>query len=214
MVTNNAATGTANTVNENLKTTVIGADAAVQQGWNGAALVHKARLAQQQRYAANLASEYGAQDARVTAAQAKVASTQLSLGRLTGAYQRAVAPAPAITADEWALRLAIYDANAQPLAALTVFFVDGDKIWLKQYGFAYTDQTGQCVLKGAMPADAVAAMYIEIANAAGLPIYLDSSSFVPVKGQVSHQNITLTSQTPLGDPPQPIRIEGLPEKKS
>jgi hypothetical protein len=214
MATNDNAANTtnANDVNASLTATLTSADTAVLQGLNGATLIHKARLAQQQRYAADLATEYGAQDPRVVAAQAKVTATQLTLGRLSGAYQQSTTDAPAITADEWALQGRIYDVNAQPLAQLTVFLVNGDKIWLRQYGFSYTDQTGLFTLQGAMPADATVPMYIEIANDAGLPIYLSTTGFAPVKGQVTYQNITLASQTPLGDPPQPIRIVGLPDK--
>jgi len=188
--------GSADLVNAKMSATLGSAGTAMQLGLNGAMLVHKARLAQQQRYAAEVEQQYGAQDAGVKAAQAKLEATTLAIGRLTAVNQQATTPAPA----------------AQPIAALTVFLVDGDKIWQRQYGFSYTDETGLFLLQGAMPANPSAGMFIEIANSKGQPIYIDSASFAPVKGQAVYKSITLTSESPLGDPPQPIRVVGLPNQ--
>jgi hypothetical protein len=204
--------GSADLVNAKMSATLGSAGTAMQLGLNGAMLVHKARLAQQQRYAAEVEQQYGAQDAGVKAAQAKLEATTLAIGRLTAVNQQATTPAPAVTADDWVLQGRVYSAAAQPIAALTVFLVDGDKIWQRQYGFSYTDETGLFLLQGAMPANPSAGMFIEIANSKGQPIYIDSASFAPVKGQAVYKSITLTSESPLGDPPQPIRVVGLPNQ--
>jgi len=212
----NATTGTQ--VSENLNAVLANAGTGVQNGLNGVVLVHKARLTQQQRYAAALEKEYGSQDAGTKAAQAKVAATKLVIGKVTAAQQRAATPTIQLMADEWALHGRVYDANSQPIPQLTVFFVDNDKAWLRQYSFSYTDKTGYFVLKGTKSADGNASdtkasgIFIEIISDDRLPIYLDSETFAPVDGQAAYKTITLTSQTPIGDPPQAISETAFPPK--
>lgn len=211
MATTQTNTAGAPQLSDKLNATLTNAGTATQKGLNSVALVHQARLAQQQRYAAALEKEYGAQDAGTKAAQARVATTKLVMAKVNVAQQRASTPSLTLSADEWALQGRIYDANSNPLARLTVFLVDGQKSWLRQSGFCYTDQTGYFVLQGTSSTEAkTGGMYIEIANDKGLPIFLDSASFTPVNGQAVYKSITLASQTPIGNPPCSIRESGIP----
>jgi hypothetical protein len=211
MATTQTNSASGSQLSDTLNATLTNAGTATQNGLNVVALVHQARLAQKQRYAAALEKEYGAQDAGTLAAQARVATTKLVIAKVNVAQQQASTPSLTLSADEWALQGRVYDANSNPLAALTVFLVDGQKIWLRQNGFSYTDQTGYFVLKGTSSTEAKAgAMYIEIASDKGLPIFLDSASFTPVNGQAVYKSITLASQTPIGDPPCSIRELGIP----
>jgi len=215
MATTQANSASGSQLSDKLNATLTNAGTATQSGLNGVALVHQARLAQQQRYAAALEKEYGAQDAGTLAAQAMVAATKLVMAKVNVAQQQASTPSLPLSADEWALQGRVYDANSNPLARLTVFLVDDQKIWLQQNGFSYTDQTGYFVLKGTTSTEAKAgAMYIEIASDQGLPIFLDSASFTPVNGQAVYKSITLASQTPIGDPPRSIRELGIPPQSS
>lgn len=200
-------------LNEKLNTTLTNGGTVAQNGLSTIVAVHKARLSQQQRYAASLEAEYGAQDSGVKAAQAKVAATNLVIAKSAAAQQQSSTPTLTLSADEWALQGRVYDSNSAPIPRLTVFLIDEEKLWLRQFGFSYTDPTGYFVLKGTGSTDAkLPALYIEIADDKGLPIYLDSAIFAPVIGQPSYKKITLTSQTPIGDPPQPIREAGIPSQ--
>ncbi len=210
MATSQSSAGAPANLGDTLNTTLVNAGTASQNRLSGAALVHQGRLAQQQRYAAGLQKQYGAKDAGTIAAQARVAATKAVIAQVNATRQQSSIPVLTLAANEWALQGNVYDANSQPLATLTVFLVDGQKLWQRQDGFSYTDETGYFVLKSSATTDSTSGtLYIEIANDKGLPIFLDTAGFTPVVGQAIYKKIVLTSQTPIGDPPQPIRELGI-----
>jgi hypothetical protein len=101
---------------------------------------------------------------------------------------------PVVAKDGWALYGHVYDAQLQPLAKLTVFFVDEQKNYVSQYGFSITDTTGYFLLNYA-PATGMsqsATLYLEISNATQ-PIYLDPEVFTPILGETQYRDITLTN---------------------
>lgn len=141
------STGSTANVSERLNASMTNAGSALQKSVGGLATVHTARLAQQQRYAASLEKEYGPNDSGTKAAKAKVAATKLVIARTTAAQQQTKRPSLALNANQWALQGNVYDANSQPISKLTVFLVDAEKAWQRQFGFAYTDANGYFLLR-------------------------------------------------------------------
>jgi hypothetical protein len=122
--------------------TLAAADTSATQSVANLKLVKQARLSQLTRTAASLTAKYGASDPRVIAAQATVAATTATVGRVSMVHQQLATPAVPVTATGWALNGQVLDAKLQPAAKFTVFLVDANKTFLRQYGFAYTDDNG------------------------------------------------------------------------
>jgi hypothetical protein len=190
--------------------TLTHADAAIEQRLSVLALAQRARLSEQTRYAASLAAEYGAEDTGAKAAAAKAAALELTAARVTTVYQRAIVATPTVAAAGWALYGHIYDVNAKPIPKLTVYLVDERGAYLKAYGFVYTDETGAYLLRSETAPEAGVGLNLAIADAKGEPIYRDTSPRTPVVGQAVYADLRLTSQTPIGDPPPPVRETGFP----
>jgi hypothetical protein len=220
MASTQSSSGTVAQVSDQVDASMANAGTVIQGGMNGLVAVRKARLAQQQRQAAAFASEYGPNDPGTVAAQAKVNASRLVVARVSAAQQQTRTPTLSLGANQWALQGNVYDPNAQPIPRLTVFLVDAENAWQRAYGFAYTDSNGYFVLANdptvagktaAPPApQAAGALYVEIANEKGLPIFLDKTAFQPVLGQATYRKLVLDSQTPIGDPPRPLREVGIP----
>lgn len=178
-------------------------------------LVHQARLSQLTRTAATLKAQYGASDPRVVAAEAAVAARTGIVARISVASQQAATPNPTTAATCWALHGRVYDAQLQPVGGFVVFLVDAQKIYQQQYGFAYTDSTGYFLINYAPPsgeAPSSVALYIEIANKNGEPIFLSTAAFQPAPGSTTYQSIMLPAgEKPLGDLPPEIKKIAIPE---
>ncbi len=194
-------------------------DTQVQAHYNNRLLVRQARQAQLDRQAASLTAANGASDPSVQTAQAAADNNRVMVARMNMQVVQAATPAPVVTQDGWALYGHIYDAKRQPLAKLTVFFVDEQKSHVSQYGFSFTDATGYFLLNyapvaGAPQTPQSATLYLEISNAATQPIYLDTAVFTPVLGEAQYRDITLTSESPLGTPPGSTAVPKPPPASS
>lgn len=193
------------------------ADDQVTQGVGALARVHQARLARASRTLADLTAELGSSDARVVAAQAEVDATKSTIARVTLAGRQLAVPAVQVAAGEWALHGRVVDAQYQAAARFTVFLVDASKSYLRQYGFAYTDDTGYFLINtataatAATNAPATAQLFVEVADTKANPVYLSTAPFVPVLGAATYQTIVLPAGgQPIGDPPPEIRRVALP----
>ena len=212
------ATPTAAQAAAQLKTTLTAADTDATQHIQNLGLVHQARLSQATRTAAALTTQYGASDPRVQAAQASVTAIQTTVARVSLVSQQLAAPAVQVASAGWALQGFVLNAQLQPAARFTVFLVDADKTYLRQYGFAYTDDTGYFLINyagdtGQTP-PATQQLFVEIANTDAKPVYLSSTAFQPVVGTATFQNIVLPAgEQPIGDPPKEIRAVALPNTK-
>jgi hypothetical protein len=104
------------------------------------------------------------------------------------------APKVKVAPAGWALQGRVYNAQLQPVAGFSVFFVDASGKYLPQYGFAYTDSTGYFLLNYAGSnghAPAAQQLFIEVANTSATPVYHSSTPFQPVYGTATYQSITL-----------------------
>jgi len=216
--TSGTATTAATEAADQLKNTLTSADTGVQQGIQALGLVHQARLSQANRTVAVLTAQYGASDPRVVVAQAAVAATKTTIARVSLAQRQLAVPAVQVASTGWALQGYVLDSQWQPQAKYTVFLVDANKAFLKQYGFAYTDDTGYFLLNNAGAAGEAAPatqLFVEVANADANPVYLSSTAFQPVLGTASFQTIVLPAGgQPIGDPPAAIREVALPGKEA
>jgi len=126
-------------------------------------------------------------------------------------------PAAQAPQSGWVLQGRVLDADLKPQARFTVFFVDDKKAFLRQYGFAYTDQTGYFELQFASTssqpdAPAPTPLFIEVVNTDANPVYLSPSPLQPQVGAASFVNIVLPpGGEPIGDPPPEIRSIALPK---
>lgn len=200
-------------------------------------LVRQARLANQSRAATLTAAAYGKESSQAVAANQAVTATTASSARLAILSQKVTTPAPTVAATGWALHGRVYSSDLTPQASYTVFLVDGQKNYLSEYGFAYTDATGYFLLSydgsatgekatsGAAPAAArrhganpqptaassAAQLFLEVADANANPVLLSQSAFVPAVGKAAYQVVTLPAGAPkIGDPPAELRSVALP----
>jgi len=98
--------------------------------------------------------------------------------------QQLATAVPQVSAKEWAFYGRVFDEQSKPLAKYTVFLVDSQKTYQEAYGFAYTDETGYFLLSDsetqagtharAASHDALA-LFVEVANTKGQPIYLSTT---------------------------------------
>lgn len=116
-------------------------------GTSMAASVHLARLSALKRATTAAVASYGAHSAEADAANQAESVAQAQAGQLQILHQRAATTPPTVEAAGWALHGRIYDANLVPQERYTVFFVDAQKNYLSELGFAYTDATGYFLIQ-------------------------------------------------------------------
>jgi hypothetical protein len=185
--------------------------------------VHQARLSLLTRTAATLKARYGAEDLRSKAAQTAVTATTATVGRIAMVSQQLATAVPQVSAKEWAFYGRVFDEQSKPLAKYTVFLVDSQKTYQEAYGFAYTDETGYFLLSDsetqagtharAASHDALA-LFVEVANTKGQPIYLSTTVLQAKPGTATYQQIVVPSgNQPIGDPPEAIRNVAMPGQK-
>ncbi len=226
-----AATATIEETTDTLGTTISSAlgaaDDTAGQRVAGLNLVHQARLAQLRRTAVSVTAQYGANSSQAVTAAAKVTAAQGTVWRLAAVQAQVGTDAPTVAAAGWALYGRVYSVDsgqAQPVSAYCVFLVDAQNAYQAAYGFSYTDATGYFQLDFAgTPAGvqqdptgaAPPALFIEIANPNGLPVYLSQTAFQPTLGVATYQNVTLpVGEPPIGDPPAQIRPIALPPSQT
>jgi hypothetical protein len=222
-----SASSTLSGLSSEFSTTLAAADTSAAQGIQALQQVHQARLSLLTRTAATLQAQYGADDPRVKAAQTAVIATTATVGRIAMVSQQLGTTVPQVSANGWALYGSVIDDQRKPLARYTVFLVDETKTYLEAYGFAYTDGTGSFVLsysgttggihavaQGKASSQAAPSLFIEVANAKALPVYLSTAAFQPTVGAATYQQIIIPSGSqPIGDPPEAIREVAMPSKK-
>jgi hypothetical protein len=179
------------------------------------ARVHQARLSRASRTLADLTAELGPNDPRVAAAKATVDATRSTIARVTLAGGQLMTPAVEVAADGWALHGRVVDSELQRAARFTVFLVDANKAYLRQYGFAYTDDTGYFLINTHAAAPGAATtqgqLFIEVADTKANPVFLSATAFTPVLGAATYRTIVLPAGgQPIGDPPPEIRGGALP----
>jgi hypothetical protein len=172
-------------------------------------------LSRASRTLAELTAELGEDDPRVAAAKATVDATRSTIARVTLAGRQLTTPAVGVAADGWAVHGRVVDADFQPAARFTVFLVDANKAYLRQYGFAYTDDTGYFLINahaaGPGAATTQGQLFIEVADTKANPVFLSATAFTPMLGAVTYQTILLPAGgQPIGDPPPEIRRGALP----
>ena len=221
------ASSTLSQLSSEFGTILSSADTSAAQGIQALQQVHQARLSLLTRTAATLQAQYGADDPRVKAAQTAVTATTAIVGRIAMVSQQLGTTVPQVSPNGWALYGSVIDDQRKPLTRYTVFLVDETKTYLEAYGFAYTDATGafllsysgttegiHAVAQGKASSHAAPSLFIEVANAKALPVYLSTTAFQPTVGAATYQQIIIPSGSqPIGDPPEAIRDVALPSKK-
>lgn len=188
--------------------------------------VHQARAAQLSRTAATLKAQYGSNDPRVKSAEAAVAAANADAARVAVVHQQVTTPKPQVAPSGWALHGRVFDPKLKPVSGFTVFLVDAAKAYQQAYGFAYTDDTGYFLLnyagsdpasrdKSATATQAQQELFVEITDSKAKPVYLSPTSFQPVVGSATYQNIILPADDrAIGAPPPEIRKVALPKGSS
>jgi hypothetical protein len=187
-------------------------------------LVQQARLSSRTRAATLAAAQYGQDSTQAKAAQSAVGATKTAVARTLLASLQLNTARPTVAATGWALHGRVLDSSLAALSRYTVFLVDEQKAYLREYGFAYTDSTGYFLInyapstQGATQGDAARgasaaapSIFLEVANEKAEPVYLNTAAFTPVLGQATYQTITLAAGEPvLGDPPEEIKRVAMP----
>ncbi len=202
-----------------LPAVVSSADTAVAAAVHNLRLVQQARLSSRTRAATLAVAQHGKNSTEAKAAQSAVDATKTAIARAQLASLQLNTPKPTVAATGWALQGRIVDASLAALPKYTVFLVDAQKTYLREYGFAYTDSTGYFLInyapgtQGGTQGDAARtassnapSIFLEVANQKAEPVYLSTTAFAPVVGQATYQTITLAAGEPiLGDPPEEIK---------
>ncbi|HEY1965592.1 MAG TPA: hypothetical protein VGG59_11705 [Acidobacteriaceae bacterium] len=222
-----AASSTVSQLSSEFSSILRSADTSAAQGIQALQQVHQARLSLLTRTAATLQAQYGADDPRVKAAQTAVTATTATVGRIAIVSQQLGTTVPQVSPNGWALYGSVIDDQSKPLARYTVFLVDETKTYLEAYGFAYTDASGafllsysgttegiHAVAQGKASSHAAPSLFIGVANAKALPVYLSTTAFQPTIGAATYQQIIIPAGSqPIGDPPDAIRNVAMPSKK-
>jgi hypothetical protein len=197
-------------------------------------LVHQARNTRLRRELAVLKAEH-APDDEIKVAEAAVAASAFTASRVAVVHQQLTTPQPEVAANGWALHGRVFDNDLKPVTGFTVFLVDAQKAYQKQFGFDYTDEYGYYLISyprqkttpraGSPPPSRAATqpspkesstepqLLLEVADANAYPVYLSDTPFRPVTGTVTYQNVTLApGNKPIGDPPQQIRDVAMPPR--
>ena len=186
-------------------------------------LVYQARQSRLSRTAASIATQQGADSAAAVAAQAAVAAAKTTAGRIGAVQQQVSTETPAVAATGWILHGRVYTAELEPAVAYCIFLVDAQRAFYTPAGFSYTDSTGYFLLTYSGPAagepadsaEAPPALYPEVTNPKGKPVYLAATQFAPVAGAATYQAIALPAgEAPIGDPPRAVRGTSSPPAAS
>jgi hypothetical protein len=116
--------------------------------------VRQARINQLQRQAVTLKAQPAAAAKTAAALQTTIQFQQSSVASLGTVSAQASTAAPSVPANGWVLHGRVRNASLQPAAQLTVILTDQDKVWQKQYGYAFTDSGGYFSLTYTPPAAA------------------------------------------------------------
>jgi hypothetical protein len=211
----------ASQLRDGLAATLASADSGTAQTVQNLKLVHQARVSQLNRTAAALKKQLGPDDPTVKAAEAAAKAGSLKVAHITAIHQQIATPTPEVSSTGWALQGRVYSSTLHPATALTVFLVDAQHAWQRQYGFAYTDSNGYFLINypgSTDPAsgatDSAPQLFLEIVNKSAKPIYLSTEPFQPTQGSTTYKTITLPAgEHPIGDPPPEIREIAIPTTK-
>jgi hypothetical protein len=182
-------------------------------------LVLQARLSSRTRAATLAAAQYGSDSTQAKAAQSAIDAGNTAVARTQLASRQINAPKPAVGATGWALQGYVLDSSGTGLNQYTVFLVDEQKAYLREYSFAYTDSTGYFLINYAASAQGGATqnasatpnIYLAVANNKAEHVYLGATAFSPVLGHATYQTITLAAGEPiLGDLPAEIKRVAMP----
>jgi hypothetical protein len=188
---------------------------AAAESANNLKLVQQARVSRLTRAAAAAQTKFGAGDTRTVAAQAAVTAAAASVARVSVSNQQMATIAPQPPTGGWVLHGRVFSSDLEPQAAQTVYLVNQQNNYQKQYGVAFTDSTGYFAITAPAPAKGAAktpALRIQVANANGEPVFNSTDTFEPVINGASYRNITLApGGKPIADPPAAVRKDTLPD---
>lgn len=178
-------------------------------------VTHQARLAQYTRIAAIVTLQSGASSPQAVAANAAVTTSQTTVTRIAMYKRQITASAPAVTATGWALYGTVYNSSNTPVSAYSLYFVDSTNTFQNTFGTAYTAADGSFQIVYAGPpagqAAPTSALFVQVCNAAGDPVYTSPTAFTPSVGAATYQVITLPAgEKPIGRLPIVFREISLP----
>jgi len=203
------------------------ADAQVAAAVSNLTLIQQSRLSNQNRAATLAVAVYGKDSSQALAAQKLVTATTTTAARLTVLTQQVNTPAPTVAAKGWVLHGRVYASDLSPQSGYALFLVDGQKNYIGDYGYSYTDDTGYFLLSSdgssSQPSEsqsgesqsATAQLYVQVTDAKANPVLLSETAFVPATGKATYQAVTLPpGHKKLGNLPADIRAVAMPDLKT
>ena len=218
------ATTAAAQLTATLPTVVKSADTDSAAAIQNVGLVQQARLSSLTRAATVATAQYGKGSTQANATQSAIDAIKTAIARTQLASLQVNTSRPIVAATGWALQGRVLDSNLAALPRHTVFLVDEQKAYVREYGFSYTDSTGYFLINYAPSAQggtqgdtaqessaATPSIFLAVANPKAEPVYLSTTAFAPVVGQATYQTVTLAAGEPiLGDPPEEIKRVAIP----
>jgi hypothetical protein len=189
--------------NEKINNGVAQVDANAASRVQQLSITKQARLNQVTRIATTISAQSGATSTQATAAAADVNASKAAIARIDMLKQQMTVPPPAVTATGWAIYGVVYNSSKAPVSGYSLYFVDSTNTYQNTFGVAYTGSDGSFQIVYAGPSDGqkapTTALYLQIANPAGDPIYSSPSAFTPTTGAPSYEVITLPAgEKPIG----------------
>jgi hypothetical protein len=164
------------------------------------------KLATQQREHARLSEKLGTSHPRVKALARKREANTAMLREVNLDLARAETPAINASDDAWLLHGRVMDRQRQGVPGLTITLVDAKGGWVRELGYACTDQRGYFRLSvdslkatDKPPAGRGQTVKLRVSDRANKVLYTDMATLTPRPGQVDYREIT------LGEPPTDCR---------
>lgn len=160
----------------------------------------------QERERDRLTTKYGESSLQVKQAEARINYNTGSLQNLNGAIDRAKVVVPPLELDIWRVHGLVLDENRKPLFNLTVAFYTKEGEWVRELGFACSDEKGYFVLDIPGPAEVLAKyqgidLFLTITEKEGGKVLCQlPEPLNPALGTVDYQEV-VKGETPCQEPP-------------
>ena len=183
------------------------ADPQREAGLTQLARVRSAKQTLLQREQQRLSKKLGAAHPRVRALERKREANTAMLREVNLDLARAATPSIELDDDAWVLHGRVMDRQRLGLPGLTITLVDPKGNWVRELGYACTDQRGYFRLtvddlKPASekpPANRETTVQLRVSDRANTILHTDKPPLTPRAGRIDYREIT------LGEPPADCR---------
>ncbi len=203
-----------NEVESELDNRISGTDAVRAKEMERLQNVRRAKANVLQREHARLSGKLGTDHPRVLALANQIRVNRGLQRDLVLETERAKTELPSVTAESWAVHGFVRDKELKGIPNLTIALYDPKGVWIRELGYACTDDKGYFRLEsGNIKNLAASQAYLRVLNSQSRPLYMDKNPLTPVAGRIDYREIRLEDVTACTPPesvpaPPPGKDEG------